>query len=51
MATNKEAGDPLSHNELSEVLADATGTTPAELDREAEAIDIESPDDAEIVSE
>jgi hypothetical protein len=51
MATNSEADDPLSHDELSEALAEATGTTPEEIDREAEAIDIESPGDAEIVSE
>ena len=53
MATDSETNDlePLSHDELSEVLAEATGTTPEEIDRGAEAIEIEPPEDAEVVSE
>lgn len=54
MATDSEASgpdEPLSHDELSEVLAEATGTTPEEIEREAEAIEIEPPEDAEVVTE
>jgi hypothetical protein len=53
MATDSETNDlgPLSHDELNEVLAEATGTTPEEIDRGAEAIEIEPPEDAEVVSE
>lgn len=42
---------PISADELSEVLAEATGTTPEEIERGAEAIDIEPPENAEVVSE
>jgi hypothetical protein len=54
MATDSEASgpdEPLSHDELSEVLAEATGTTPEEIERGADAIEIEPPEDAEVVSE
>jgi len=51
MATDSETDDPLPHDELSEVLAEATGTTPAEIEDGAEAIEIEPPENAEVVSE
>ena len=54
MATDSEASglnEPLSHDELSEMLAEATGTTPEEVEHGAEAIEIEPPQDAEVVSE
>lgn len=51
MATDSETDEPLSLDELDEVLAEATDTTPEEIERGAEAIDIESPESAEVVSE
>ncbi|MBX0288503.1 hypothetical protein EGH22_19420 [Halomicroarcula sp. F28] len=54
MATDSDASgpdEPLSLDELSEVLAEATGTTPEGIERGAEAIEIESPEDAEVVTE
>ncbi|RKS75793.1 hypothetical protein BDK61_4310 [Haloarcula quadrata] len=51
MATDSETDEPLSLDELGEVLAEATGTTLAEIKQGVEAIDIEPPDNAEVVSE
>jgi len=54
MATDSEASGPddhLSHDELGEVLAEATGTTPEEIERGAEAIEIEPLEDAEVLAE
>lgn len=41
----------LSPEELSEVLAEATGTTPAEIEHGAEEFDIEPPNEATVVDD
>jgi hypothetical protein len=54
MATDSEASGPeelLSRDGLSKVLAEATGTTPEEIERGADTIEIKPPEDAEVVSE
>ena len=51
IATDSETDGTLSLGELDEVFAEATGTTPEKIERGAEAIDIESPENAEVVSE
>lgn len=44
-----EREDILTVEELTEVLAEATDTTPAAIEEEAAALEIDSPEDAEVV--
>lgn len=41
--------DVVSKEELSEILAEATGSTPEEIEQGAEEIDIGPPEEAEVV--
>ncbi|SNR67411.1 hypothetical protein SAMN06266787_10977 [Halorubrum ezzemoulense] len=43
--------DAITLEELSEVLADATGTTGEEIEREAEELEIAPPSEATVVDE
>ena len=50
MSRNADA-DALSHEELTELLADATGTEPETLDREARDMEIAPLAEADVVDE
>jgi hypothetical protein len=45
------ADDVLSPSELSELLADATGTTADDIDRQAATVEIGPPEDAVVVAD
>jgi hypothetical protein len=51
MSRESPADDALTLDELDEVLAEATGTTPEEIKRGAKAIEIAPPDEATVVEE
>ena len=45
------AGEPLSDEKLTELLAESTGVTPEEIERRADELDIDPPTEATIVDE
>jgi len=49
MSQEPPAEEILSSEELSEVLADAEGTTAEDIERGAERMEIEPPEEAEVV--
>lgn len=49
--TREATDDALSPDELTDLLAEATGTTPEEIERQASTIEIGSPEEAEVVDE
>lgn len=51
MSRESPAEEPLSDEELTEFLAESTGVTPEELERRADELDIEPPNEATIVDE
>ncbi|WP_436908751.1 hypothetical protein [Halosimplex marinum] len=51
MSQEAETGEPLSMEELADLLAEETATDPDEFARQAEEFDIGSPEEAETVSE
>ena len=51
MCGDEPAEEILSMDELTEVLADATGETPEEIERGAEAIDFIPPEEATVIDE
>ena len=51
MSRDPDPEEVLSPEDLTEVLAEATATSPDEIDRQAEDFEIGSPEDAEVVSE
>jgi len=50
MSRDPEPEEALTPEDLTEVLAEATATGPDEIDRQAEDLEIGSPEDAEVVS-
>ena len=51
MSQESPAKEPLSTNELAELLADAEGTTPEAIERGAQAIEIAPPSEADVLDE
>lgn len=51
MSRESHADDALTNEELTELLADATDTDPADLDREARGMEIAPPEEAAVVDE
>ncbi len=51
MSRESAAEDPLSPEELSELLAAATDTTPEEIERAADAMEIAPLDEATVLDE
>ena len=51
MNREEPAEESLSDGRLTELLAEATGTTPEEIEQGAEVLDIDSPSEASVVDE
>ncbi|MFC4990491.1 hypothetical protein [Saliphagus infecundisoli] len=51
MSQGSSAEDALSLEELSEILADATGTTPEEIEQGAAEIEIAPPEEATVLDD
>jgi hypothetical protein len=49
MSRETGAEEAISMGELSDLLADATGTDPDEFDRQADELEIGPPEEAEVV--